>query len=191
MQSTTNKRCLTPSQQKVKQPRPVHYSSSQQLTFESSKKLRYVDPEDGRYIILLYVTCGLGYSAIREVMGYKNDKIIEDVVRQHMLGRGKVDCMNGELECPPINPLNEFTAYIIKTVAKYRGTLNSEYVSKMLATGRWWDQPVKPKVHKCKCGYTITDSSFKHCPMCGIDLSFRAKPNVVTLNKLFNVEKEL
>lgn len=70
---------LTPSQMKCKKPRVVNYKDD----LEKQQK--------ARDIIILYVDCGLGYSPIRHVVGCKNDKLVEDVVRQHMLGRNNVD----------------------------------------------------------------------------------------------------
>ena len=164
---------LTPTQIKVKHPRPVRYAGK-----------KAVDPCMARQIITLYLTCGLGYSPIREVIGLKSDRLVEDVIRQHMLGRGGVDGEGGELTCPPINPLTPTTALLIKLIAQERGTIHSDYVERMLREGRWWDEPVTSKVTKCSCGYVIEDKKFNHCPMCGKEIS---KPVKTGHNRLKSV----
>lgn len=186
MSSRKSAENLTPSQMKVKQPRPVRYVHKG-VSAEMKKKYRYIEPEEARQIITLYMVCGLGYSPIRQVMGYDDDKKIEDVIRQHMLGRGKVDAENGELHCPPINPLTEKTTKMIYEISEYRGTLEDPYVKEMFKIGRWWDEPARAKEYKCECGYVITDQSFDFCPRCGKEvdkpeyLKHKDEPEIRTL----------
>lgn len=146
---------LTPTQQKVKRARRVIYDGDNKNT----------DPDLARDIITLYVTCGLGYSPIRHLLGLKNDKKIEDVIRQHMLGRSGVDGSIGELNCPS-RQLDDVNTVIILQIANKYDTKDEEYVYKMLTSGTWKDDPVTSNYNKCDCG-TELESDWTFCPVCG------------------------
>ena len=152
-----NNRLLTPSQMKCKKPRVVNYAD---------------DPEKqqkARDIIVLYVECGLGYSPIRHIIGCKNDKLVEDVIRQHMLGRNNVDEKNGELFCPQCRYLSEFQKSIIIQKASRYLTQDDSYIIDMLANGTWSDDPAYgPKICKV-CGNKVEDS-WTYCPNCASKL---------------------
>lgn len=165
---------LTPTQRAMKtRPRKVSYNPEHR-----DKRKNYVDPEMARYIIVLYI-CGLGYSPIRHIVGLDNDKKVEDVVRQHMLGRnnvnspieyeGKMYEFNSELICPGRKSLDELTTRIVKKAVNRYGTIKDDYVYKMLHEGRWHDDPVTSDYNKCKkCGKEIDASEGKgYCPYCG------------------------
>ena len=142
--------------------RPVYYDGP-------NKKL---DNDTGVDIITLYVTCKLGYSPIRHIIGAKNDKIIEDVIRQHRLGRalskrddGYKEC---RLRCPGDNNLDEESTRLITKIASKYGTIEAEYVQTMLASGRWTDDPVTSDNNKCpNCNNILDDPSYVFCPFCG------------------------
>lgn len=140
--------------------RPVYYEGPK-------KKL---DHDTGVDIITLYVVCGLGYSPIRHVIGAKNDKIIEDVIRQHRLGRSLTKQTDGykecRLRCPGVNTLDEFTTKIVLRIAQKHGTEDEDYVHKMLVTGRWQDDPVGSDYNKCKICGTVLDPNWIFCPTC-------------------------
>ena len=140
--------------------KPVYYEGPK-------KKL---DHDMGVDILTLYITCKLGYSPIRHIIGLKNDKIIEDVIRQHRLGRALTKKEDGykecRLRCPSDSHLNELTTTIIKQIAEKYNTLNEDYVYKMLTTGTWADDPVGADYNKCKkCGADI-NPEWIFCPMC-------------------------
>lgn len=147
---------LTPAQAKVKRARRVVYSGPE----------KNLEPEVARDIIVLYVGCGLGYSPIRHIIGGHNDKRIEDVIRQHMLGRSGVDGTIGELSCPSSSTLNEVSTKIIMSIASKYDTLEEDYVREMLTTGRWKDDPVGADYNNCSCGYEL-DKGWIFCPNCG------------------------
>ena len=73
-QSTT-KQQLSPTQTDVNHPCPVKYKDNLKLQ------------DQARDIILLYIGAKLGYTPIKHIVGLKSDKLIENVVRQHMFGR--------------------------------------------------------------------------------------------------------
>lgn len=165
---------LTPTQRKVARPRKVNY-------YDPNGK-NYVDPQVARDIIVLYVWCGLGYSPIRELLGHTNDKVIEDVVRQHMFGRSQtthevvVDGVSypfyGELVCPGCkgHKLDQHTTPIVVAIADRYGTRNNQYVKEMLKRGEWWDAPSYIKSKPCpKCGKDASTSD-KLCKFCGTRL---------------------
>jgi len=156
MARINQKENLTPTQAKVKRARRVVYAGPNQNS----------DPEIARDVITLYVYCGLGYSPIRHIVGNKNDKKIEDIIRQHMFGRSGVDGRIGELICPSSNTLNEISTKIIVDMATKYGTIDDDYVHTMLTTGRWKDDPVTSNYHNCDCGYTL-DADWVFCPNCG------------------------
>lgn len=148
---------LTPSQMKCKKPRVVNYSSD----LEKQQK--------ARDIIVLYVECGLGYSPIRHIIGLANDKLVEDVIRQHMLGRNNVDEENGELMCPQSRYLSEFQKSIIIQKSQRYLTEEDPYIVDMLADGKWSDDPIcGPKI--CKVCGTKIESTWKYCPSCATKL---------------------
>lgn len=152
--------------------RPVYYDGpKQKLTHEM-----------GADILTLYITCGLGYSPIRHIMGLKNDKIIEDVVRQHRLGRsltrkedGYTEC---RLRCHSSKCLDDVTTRIVGRIADKYNTSDTEYVYNMLTTGTWKDDPVGSDYYKCKvCGQDI-ELEWQFCPNCRTRLM---KPRPVKL----------
>ena len=148
---------LTPSQVKCKKPRVVNYKDD----LEKQQK--------ARDIIVLYVDCGLGYSPIRHVVGCRNDKLVEDVIRQHMLGRNNVDDENGELMCPQSRYLSEYQKSIITEKAMRYLTIDDPYVVDMLANGKWSDDPVcGPMI--CKICGNMIESNWKYCPNCASKL---------------------
>ena len=161
-----NKDDLNVFQKNVKRPCPVRYGH----------KKGEVDPEKARYIIELYVCCGLGYSPIRHILGLPNDKIIENVIRQHGFGRKGIKPEKGELFCPSKKKLDSKSAYIIKDAAEYFGTSSDEYIIQMLKCGYWCDDPVCSNPNKCSCGYIIEDPNFNLCPMCGREIHKSNKP---------------
>lgn len=148
---------LTPSQMKCKKPRVVNYKDD----LEKQQK--------ARDIIILYVDCGLGYSPIRHVVGCKNDKLVEDVVRQHMLGRNNVDEENGELMCPQSRYLSEYQKGIIAAKADRYLTSDDPYVVSMLANGTWSDDPAYGPKFCHVCG-TIIEDDWIYCPKCASKL---------------------
>lgn len=147
---------LSPTQKKVKKPRRVIYAGEHQN----------LDPSIARDIITLYIFCQLGYSPIRHVLDLPNDKKIEDVIRQHMLGRTKVDGTIGELACPGNTQLDTLKTKVVRKIADKYGTLEEPYVYNMLVTGRWSDDPISSDYGKCECGYKLEDYMV-YCPMCG------------------------
>lgn len=148
---------LSPTQKKVMKPRRCVYDGEKKNT----------DPQIARDIISLYVTCKLGYSAIRHILGLPNDKKIEDVIRQHMLGRKGVDGNIGELYCPGSTEIEESCKHIISNMIQQYGTSEDQYNIRMMSTDKWFDDPVYMKINKCKkCGESI-ESNWKICPFCG------------------------
>jgi len=153
----TSRQNLSSTQKKVKQPRRCIYSGEHKNT----------DPAVARDILSLYITCQLGYSPIRHVLGLLNDKKIEDVIRQHMLGRKGVDGTIGELCCPGCTEISEFCKSVIEDAVTRYNTKSDPYVIKMLTTGKWGDDPVVKKQTTCiKCGKELQDD-WTHCPFCG------------------------
>ena len=155
--SSKKQKLLTPSQMKCKKPRVVNYKDD----LEKQQK--------ARDIIILYVDCGLGYSPIRHVVGCKNDKLVEDVVRQHMLGRNNVDAENGELMCPQSRYLSEYQKSIITAKAQRYLTIDDPYIVDMLANGKWSDDPAYgPRICNV-CGNKVEDE-WAYCPFCSSKL---------------------
>lgn len=154
MAKSTN---LTPSQAKVKRPRPIRYEG------EEKNCEAYI----ARDIITLYVTCGLGYSPIRHILGLDTDKLIEDVVRQHMLGRHNADGTIGELKCPPKKSLDSTAITIINEMTNQRyNTYSDPYIVDMINNKTWSDDPVYTKPLKCSCGAEL-QPEWRICPYCG------------------------
>lgn len=146
--------CLSPTQRKVKRPRRVIYDK------DKAKQ------QKARHIIELYVVCKLGYSPIRHIMNLPNDKFIEDVIRQHMLGRSGVDGSIGELYCPVAKVLDPKAMYCVKSIVAYYHTQDDPYVKQMLSTGTWKDDPVRIGPKTCKsCGKELKDE-WNYCPFC-------------------------
>lgn len=157
---TKRKRQLTPSQAKVKRPRPIYYTGP----------YKNADYEFGRDAINLYLVCGLGYSPIRHILGEESDKKIEDIMRQHNLGRKAVSGEDGELFCPGVSKLSETTkATVLELCSKY-GTSDDPYIVKMLKEERWSDDPKYVYPSKCSCGIQL-EKGWKICPMCGERIS--------------------
>lgn len=152
---------LTPTQKKVKKPRPVYYSGEK----------KNMDPEVACDILTLYITCKLGYSPIRCIIGDKNDHRIEDVVRQHMVGRKDVDGHFGELQCSGSKVIEEYYKPVIEHMIRKYGTQNDPYVLQMMNTGKWHDKPAYAKrITNCpKCGKDV-EPEWKLCPFCGRSL---------------------
>lgn len=149
---------LTPTQKKVKKPRPVYYDGPKKNT----------DSDLAADIITLYVTCKLGYSPIRHIIGDKNDHKVEDVVRQHMLGRKDVDGEKGELRCPGSTEIEEYYISVIKHMIQKYGTSDDEYIVKMMTKGKWYDHPAyEKKLTACpRCGKEV-QGDWVCCPYCG------------------------
>lgn len=140
---------MTPSQAKCKKPRIVNYK-------DDHKK-----QSDARDIIMLYVGCGLGYTPIRLILNLPNDKLIEDVVRQHMIGRNDTDDEIGELYCPPSKHLSPLMRQLVKEISIRHDTLKMTKVAHLVETGNW------PKKVTCVgCGREM-NSDFSYCPYCG------------------------
>lgn len=144
--------------------RPVYY--------EGPKKK--VDHDVGVDILILYITCGLGYSPIRHILGLKNDKLIEDVIRQHRLGRSLTKKEDGykecRLRCKSASKLDELSTQIVTNMSEKYNTKDDDYVYKMLTTGTWSDDPVGADYHKCKkCGMEI-NPDWVFCPKCATRL---------------------
>ena len=144
---------LTPSQAKCKRPRVVNYKD------DKTKQ------QKARDIIILYVECGLGYSPIRHVIGLPNDKLVEDVIRQHMLGRNNVDEANGELFCPQSRYLSDSQVSTIKRISSHYMTENDPYVLDMIDSRKWSDEPAY-KPNTCKTCGTLLDPEWLYCPFC-------------------------
>lgn len=156
-QPTTTKQQLSPTQTDVKHPCPVKYKDNLKLQ------------DQARDIILLYIGAKLGYTPIKHIVGLKSDKLIENVVRQHMFGRQDIKWDKGELPCPNSKALDEFSAFLVIKIAKKWNTLQDPYVDKMIHNNKWYDESnlKKSKLTKCKhCGFE-SDKKFKFCPMCG------------------------
>lgn len=146
---------LSPTQAKVKKPRRVYYDG----------KKKNCDPELARDIIILYTTCKLGYSPIRHLLGLPNDKKIEDVIRQHMLGRNNVDGSIGELYCPGSKYIGDIEHQIVKNIASKYRTTDDPYVKDMITHNKWSDDPVV-YIPKCpKCG-KVVEREWIACPFC-------------------------
>lgn len=140
--------------------RPIYY--------EGPKKK--IDHSVGVDILTLYIVCGLGYSPIRHIIGAKNDKLIEDVIRQHRLGRSLTKKDDGykecRLRCPKSSKLDEFTTQLVFRIAQKYNTQDEDYVHNMLITGCWRDDPVDSEYYKCKqCGHDI-ELGWIECPNC-------------------------
>lgn len=71
--------CFCEAQSRVKRSRPVYYSGPK----------KNCDPERARHIIEMYLVGQMGYTPIRYIIGDENEHRIENVIRQHMLGRKK------------------------------------------------------------------------------------------------------
>jgi hypothetical protein len=155
--STESRKHLSSTQRKVKQPRRCIYDGEHQNT----------DKTLARDILSLYITCKLGYSAIRHILGLPNDKKIEDVVRQHMVGRKGVDGAIGELQCPGSTTIEESYKTVVEQCMRDYKTQNDPYNVKMMTTGKWEDDPVAKKITTCAfCGKELEDS-WVACPYCG------------------------
>lgn len=157
MSKKSSKENLTPTQKNVKRGRPLFYDGPH----------KNADPKVARDIVSMYVTCGMGYSAIRHVIGHKNDKFIEDVIRQHMFGRKNVKGDDGEIYCPGSSTLHgRFKDLVQYYVHKY-GTNNDPYVIEMMTTGKCGDDPAyNKKLQNCpKCGEAWHDR-WVRCPIC-------------------------
>ena len=140
-----------------KNARPVYYSG-EQMNF---------DPDVARDIITLYVTCAIGYSAIRHIIGLKNDKRIEDVICQHNLGRRYEEEHPGQLLCPGRSAIGDIEQSIIYQMVHKYMTADDPYVVEMLKTRRWSDDPAyASKVRVCpKCGMELAPE-WRGCPVC-------------------------
>lgn len=146
--------------------RPVYYDAPA----NSGKK--NIDKELAVDIVSLYVTCGLGYSPIRHIIGAEDDKVIEDVIRQHRFCRHLKKHKDAWKECRLICPGKKFldhtTKLIVEKIATKRGTTDEYYVRDMLESGVWKDDPVYPSNDgKCPaCGADLVEGSL-FCHMCG------------------------
>lgn len=148
---------LSSTQKKVKNPRRCIYDGPQKNT----------DSDLARDILSLYITCKLGYSPIRHILGLSSDKKIEDVIRQHMLGRKGVDGSIGELYCPGSKVLEECCVPIIQNLIHVYDTKNDPYVVEMMVSGKWSDDPISNKSNKCgHCGKDL-QPDWISCPYCG------------------------
>lgn len=148
---------LSSTQKKVKNPRRCIYDGDKKNT----------DPELARDIISLYVTCKLGYSPIRHIVGLSSDKKIEDVIRQHMLGRKDVDGTIGELSCPNSTEISESCMWLIQEYIQKYNTGEDAYIRKMLSNNKWNDDPITSKSKVCAfCGKPL-ESDWVSCPYCG------------------------
>ena len=148
---------LSSTQKKVKQPRRCIYDGENKNT----------DPELARDILSLYITCELGYSPIRHLVGLNSDKKIEDTIRQHMLGRKGVDGSIGELYCPGSTCLPEEAKEVVSSIARKYKTKEDPYVKELLLTGKWKDDPIKATKKVCDhCGKEL-EKDWKVCPFCG------------------------
>lgn len=151
------KQIFSKAQQDLKQPRVVIYAG----------KNKNCDPELARHILELYIVCQFGYTPIKHVLGQLNDKKIEDVVRQHMLGRRNVRGENGELFCPSNKKLSDKSRSIVIELARMYNTLEDPYVETMLKTGIWEDES-KPNRAEDEVDYSV-------CPECGAEYTENAK----------------
>ena len=129
---------------------------------ETSKKSYYdkdkAKQQKARHIIELYVVCKLGYSPIRHIMNLPNDKFIEDVIRQHMLGPIRISIA---LWAKVLDPK---AMYCVKSIVAYYHTQDDPYVKQMLSTGTWKDDPVRIGPKTCKsCGKELKDE-WNYCP---------------------------
>lgn len=156
------KEYFSTTQKKVKSPRRCVYEGENKNT----------EPDLARDIIVLYITCKLGYSAIRHILDLPSDKKIEDVIRQHMFGRKGVDGTIGELFCPGSTTLEEVYVPIIKEIVKKYNTGSDPYIVEMLTTGKWSDDPITKQIPYCKnCGKEL-DPEWVSCPFCGKSINY-------------------
>lgn len=153
--------------------RPVRYEGP-------NKKL---DPSIAVDILTLYITCGLGYSPIRHIIGMRNDKIIEDVIRQHRLGRSMTKQEGYEdecrLRCPKSTVLNSVSIELIKLLSHKYDTYEDDYVYKLLTTATWKDDPITADYYKCECGAEITSLTDTFCPKCGRRLKMKRPKTLI------------
>lgn len=149
---------LSPEQLAVKRPGRIIYEGEGMNC----------SPERARHIIELYLVGKLGYSPIRHILNEPHDHRIENVIRQHRLGRSKVNGNNGELECPGSSRLDLKTTRMIKEYSEYYGTSKDPYVVEMVNKGRWKDDPIKADDTKCNsCKFEFKDADYQFCPKCG------------------------
>lgn len=146
-------------QKKNKRPRYVYYDGPK----------KNCEPKDARRILELYVAHGLGYTPIRHILRFKHEHLIEDVVRQTLLGRNRVDGSCGELLCPSVNVISDLSCKRIQMIMEEYGTLSDPYNAEMLKTRRWEDSSAgkTKKVKICKsCKHEIPDDN-NFCGFCG------------------------
>lgn len=160
-----SKEHLSSTQKKVRHPRRCIYAGEHKNT----------DITLARDILSLYITCKLGYSPIRHILGLSSDKKVEDVIRQHMLGRKCVDGSIGELYCPGSATIEECYKGIIQGCIKKYNTQEDPYNKKMMTTGKWTDDPIHKKSNKCPHCNTELQPEWVACPYCGRNLSTKQK----------------
>ena len=152
----------SPGQRDSKRPRPINYRAFPEIQ------------ETCRDIITMYVTLGLGESAVRHVIGAEDDKLIEDVVRQHNLGRNNIDSgqrvYTTKLYCPNKKELSSLDVRIIQHLCDKYGTLSDPYNVKLIRNKTWNNDPSYMKNKNCRnCGHTVPfENNF--CPMCGYQI---------------------
>ena len=146
-------------------PKVVRYSGSN----------KNCDPGMAVDIITLYVTCKLGYSPIRHILGLPSDKSIEHVIRHHKLGRKNTDLDDSNLKCPGDTSISDTSLSIIRNLIVKYHTESDAYNTFMLSRKQWYDDPVgkksKSENRMCiKCQYTL-DPEWNICPKCGTPVS--------------------
>lgn len=146
-------------------PRPIRYRGQK----------RHFSDEYGRDIITLYVTCGLGYSPIRMLMGFSTDSKIERVIYQHHIFRTNPDShADTDLQAPSNTTIPDVYMPIIRAIANKYGTSDHPYVSTMLETQKWYDLPVSKEQdllydfqNTCRNCSAKLDPKWDFCPKCG------------------------
>lgn len=157
----------SPGQRRSQRPRPINYRAFPEIQ------------EMARDIITMYVTIGLGESAIRHVIGLDDDKPIEDVVRQHNFGRNNLDkgkyVCTTKLYCPNKKELDSLDVRMIQRLCDKYGTLSDPYNVKLIEEKTWNNDPAYIKDKNCpKCNHVVPfEDNF--CPKCGYQIRRNVK----------------
>lgn len=152
---SSSRETLTPTQKIVKRPGKCRYAGED----------KNVEPEVARWIITLYLTCRLGYTPIKHILGLANDKVIENVVRQHGLGRSQVRHDIGELKCKGDKHIQDWYMPVIIEAMTEFGTRNNAYNEKMITTRTWNDESRGQDKFCRNCGKELKPEWIR-CPYC-------------------------
>lgn len=158
----------SPCQKMIKRPRPINYRAFPEIQ------------DVCRDIVVMYVYLGLGESAIRHIIGDTDDKLIEDVVRQHNFGRnninkGELTCTT-KLYCPNKKELTQRDVEIIRSFCDKYETLSDPYNIKVMEDKTWNNDPSYVKERTCpNCGNAILVFEDNFCSRCGYKLRRNVK----------------